>query len=107
MNELGIIYGEHDILPRLFLAPFHRGQQLVKVYRIILSDSVVLLVIVMTIWALSTAMIWELVTHQRNSESWNGQLKVRSSTSNPRCCEPTELVMRHSPHHVHRPHRPN
>ena len=57
MSKLGNIYGEHEILPRLFLAPFHRGQKLVRVYRILLSDSVMLLAIVMTIWALSTAMV--------------------------------------------------
>ncbi|OJZ80289.1 hypothetical protein ASPFODRAFT_53666 [Aspergillus luchuensis CBS 106.47] len=117
MSKLGNIYGEHE-LPRLFPAPFHRGQQLVKVYIILLPDSVMLLAIVMTIWALSTAVIWGLVIHQRDSESWNGQLGLHSSTSNHACCEATELSMRHGtnkrraqrlrrPHHAHHPHRPN
>ena len=30
MSRLGNIYGEHELFLRLFLAPFHRGQQLVK-----------------------------------------------------------------------------
>ncbi|RDH26862.1 hypothetical protein BDQ94DRAFT_164117 [Aspergillus welwitschiae] len=85
---------------------------------ILFSDSVMLLAMVMTIWALSTAMIWGLVIHQRNSESWNGQLEIRSSTSNHPCCEATELAMRHEsnkrrgrrlcrPHHAHHSHRSN
>lgn len=35
----------------------HQGQQLVKVYRILPPDPVMLLTIVMTVWALSTAMV--------------------------------------------------
>ncbi|OJZ88814.1 hypothetical protein ASPFODRAFT_44572 [Aspergillus luchuensis CBS 106.47] len=48
----------------------------------------------MTIWALSTAMIWGFVIHQRDSEAWDGRVKIRPSTSNPPRCEPTELAMR-------------
>ncbi|BCS00096.1 uncharacterized protein AKAW2_50437S [Aspergillus luchuensis] len=77
-----------------------------------------LLAIFMTIWALFTAMIWGLAIHQRDSESGDSRVEVRSSTSTPPCCKPTELVMRHEsnkrwdrrlrrPHHAHHPHRPN
>jgi hypothetical protein len=51
---MGNIY---ELLSRLFFAPLHQGQQLVKVYRILPLDSVMLLAMVMTIWALSTAMV--------------------------------------------------
>ncbi|RDH26948.1 hypothetical protein BDQ94DRAFT_164062 [Aspergillus welwitschiae] len=104
MNKLGNIYGEHELLSRLFLVPLHQGYHASCM--------------VMTVWALSTAMIWGLVIHQRDSESWDGRVEVRSSTSNPPCCEPTELVMRHEsnkrrgrrrhrPHQAHHTHRPN
>ncbi|OJZ79846.1 hypothetical protein ASPFODRAFT_54387 [Aspergillus luchuensis CBS 106.47] len=73
---------------------------------------------VMTIWALSTAMIWGFAIHQRDSEAWDGRVKIRPSTSNTPRCEPTELAMRHElnkrrgrrlrrPHHAHHPHRAN
>ncbi|OJZ79716.1 hypothetical protein ASPFODRAFT_54727 [Aspergillus luchuensis CBS 106.47] len=80
-----------------------------------------LLAIFMTVWALSTAMTWGLVIHQRDSESWNEGADqcqgLRSSTSNHPCCEATELAMRHGtnkrrarrlrrPHHAHHPHQP-
>ncbi|OJZ79567.1 hypothetical protein ASPFODRAFT_54979, partial [Aspergillus luchuensis CBS 106.47] len=58
------------------------------------------------------------VIHRRDPEAWDGRMKIRPSTSNPPCCEPTELPMRHEsnkrrgsrlrrPHHAHHPHRPN
>ena len=60
---MGIVYrhGEHTHGPTLENRPggwpLHQGQQLVTVYRILLSDSIMLLTIIMTVWALSTAMV--------------------------------------------------